>query len=323
MASHSPSDLLPSLLAGVIVYPQEDWSPQIRTQVEEHLRCLARELRCVISLARRGAAEAGVVLDLSTNGGVADPLAWDARVHELESDSVFELGVRLSSPALELEAFDALLRRYQRLLPLPAHVPSPELARVLALHRSLHDLTLPLVRADYDHALDTWRWLLWLAPRADLALQCAALFHDVERLESEPLQRTEHLAPDYVSFKRAHARRGAELVGAHLSTLGLPADDLREIQRLVSHHERPDADPRLQLLNDADGLSFFSLNGYGYLRYFGPAVTRDKIRYTSARLSPRTRVLVRALPLHPRVRELLDAEVNTLDPPRDGPAAWR
>ncbi len=322
MASYSPSDLLPSLLAGVVVYPQEDWSPQIRTQVEGHLRGLARELRCAISLARCGAAEVGVVLHLSSDGEVADPLTWDARVHELEGAPVFELGVRLASPALELEAFDALLRRYQRLLPLPAHVPSPELAGVLELHRSLHDLALPLVRADYDHALDTWRWLLWLAPQADFSLQCAALFHDIERLESEAQQRTEHLAPDYGSFKRAHARRGAELVGAHLSALDLPPGDVREIQRLVSSHERPNADPRLQLLNDADGLSFFSLNSYGYLRYFGASTTRYKIRYTSSRLSPRTRLLVRALPLHPRVRELLDAEVNTLAPPRGRPAAW-
>jgi hypothetical protein len=39
--------------------------------------------------------------------------------------------------------------------------------RVLSRHRREHDLAKPLVRADYNHALDTWQWALRLDPGAD------------------------------------------------------------------------------------------------------------------------------------------------------------
>src|SRR3982750_2367120 len=81
----------------------------------------------------------------------------------------------------------------------------PLFDRVLAEHRDAHDLAKPLVRADYDHALDTWQWVLRLAPDADLAVQLAALFHDVERLSSEADARVEHQASDYQAFKDDHA----------------------------------------------------------------------------------------------------------------------
>lgn len=83
----------------------------------------------------------------------------------------------------------------------------PLFDRVLARHREAHDLARPLVRADYNHALDTWQWLLRLAPDAGLAVQLAALLHDVERLISEAEARIEHQAGDYQTFKDGHAAR--------------------------------------------------------------------------------------------------------------------
>src|SRR5205085_3710323 len=38
--------------------------------------------------------------------------------------------------------------------------------RALRAHRELHDLTKPLVLADYRHALDVWQWTLRLEPNA-------------------------------------------------------------------------------------------------------------------------------------------------------------
>src|SRR5205814_582070 len=81
--------------------------------------------------------------------------------------------------------------------------------KVLARHCELHDMNKPLVAADFDHARDTWRWVLRLAPHASLAVQVAALFHDVERLASESEARIEHRAADYEAFKKAHAAAGA------------------------------------------------------------------------------------------------------------------
>ncbi len=184
--------------------------------------------------------------------------------------------------------------------------------RVLAEHRDAHDLAKPLVRADYDHALDTWQWTLRLAPDADLAVQLAALFHDVERLSSEADARVEHQAADYQAFKDVHAERGAELAAALLAWVGVDAGTRERAARLIADHEHlpPPGDPdgaALSLLSDADALSFFSLNSAGYLDYFGPEATRRKVAYTLRRLRPEARRHLDGLRLRPAVADELEA----------------
>jgi hypothetical protein len=188
----------------------------------------------------------------------------------------------------------------------------PLFDRALAAHRQAHDLAKPLVRADYDHALDTWQWLLRLAPDADLATQLAALFHDVERLISEADARVEHRASDYQAFKDAHAARGAELAEALLAEAGIDAETRRRTARLIGLHEQPPAtDGRdaeaVARLNDADALSFFSLNSVGYLDYFGPEATRKKVAYTLRRLRPESRRHLSGIRLPDLVAEELEA----------------
>lgn len=184
--------------------------------------------------------------------------------------------------------------------------------RVLIQHRGSHDLAKPLVRADYDHALDTWHWVLRLAPEADLATQLAALFHDVERLASEADARVEHHAADYQAFKNDHAERGAELAEALLAWVGVDAGTRERAARLIAAHEHlpepgdPDA-AALSLLNDADALSFFSLNSAGYLDYFGPEATRRKVAYTLRRLRLEARRYLDGLRLRPAVAAELEA----------------
>lgn len=184
--------------------------------------------------------------------------------------------------------------------------------RALIRHRDAHDLAKPLVRADYDHALDTWQWTLRLDPDASLAAQLAALFHDVERLASEADARVEHHAADYQAFKDDHAERGAELAAALLAWVGVDAETRERAARLIAAHERlpapgdPDA-AELSLLNDADALSFFSLNSPGYLDYFGPEATRRKVAYTLRRLRPEARRHLDGLRLRPAVATELEA----------------
>jgi hypothetical protein len=178
----------------------------------------------------------------------------------------------------------------------------PVFDRVLERHRALHDLSKPLVRADFDHALDTWQWVLRLAPGAGLAVQIAALFHDIERLITEADARVEHHAADYQLFKDNHARRGAGMTADLLAAAGIGAGMRGRVGRLVAGHERPPApgDPDtadLALLNDADALSFFSLNSPGYLNYYGPEPTRRKVAYTLARLRPEARPRLRRIRL--------------------------
>lgn len=185
--------------------------------------------------------------------------------------------------------------------------------RVLAEHRALHDLAKPLVRADYNHALDTWQWVLRLEPEADLAVQLAALFHDVERLVSEADARIEHHSANtanYQEFKDDHALKGAWMADQTLARAGVDERTRRQTARLIAEHERPPAadDPEareIALLNDADALSFFSLNSVGYLDYYGLEQIRRKVAYTLRRLRPGSLRYLDGIRLRPQVAETL------------------
>ncbi|HJW92770.1 MAG TPA: DUF4202 family protein [Thermoanaerobaculia bacterium] len=174
--------------------------------------------------------------------------------------------------------------------------------RVLRRHHALHDLDKPLVRADYNHALDVWQWLLRLESSASLALQLAALFHDIERLQSESDQRVEHLAGDYQQFKDQHAQRGAEMTIRALD--GVPCAP--RVAEIVAKHERQSDDDEIALLNDADALSFFSLNSCGYADYFGEEQTRKKVAYTWNRMRPAARAKLASVHLRGDIKSMLD-----------------
>ncbi|HEY4572453.1 MAG TPA: DUF4202 domain-containing protein, partial [Thermoanaerobaculia bacterium] len=66
------------------------------------------------------------------------------------------------------------------------------------------------------------------------------------------------------------------------------------------------------LLNDADALSFLSLNSAGYLDYFGPEATRRKVAYTLRRLRPEGRQYLDGLRLRPAVAAAVAAELEAL-----------
>ena len=194
----------------------------------------------------------------------------------------------------------------------------PSFDRVLAVHRGVHDLAKPLVRADWNHALDTWQWTLRLEPEADLAVQLAALFHDVERLATEADARIEPRARSvrgYQEFKDDHARRGADLAAEALAAAGVDPATVARVTRLIASHERkpapghPDA-AGLAMLNDADALSFFSLNSVGYLDYFGPEPTRRKVAWTLRRLRPAARRHLAGMRLVPEIAAAVAAEME-------------
>jgi hypothetical protein len=177
---------------------------------------------------------------------------------------------------------------------------------LMARHLALHDCSRPLVRADYDHAIDVWRWVLRLAPGAGLEVQAAALLHDLGRLVSEPDARIEQYAADHVMYKNAHAARGAELAwGLCAPILGRAAAE--RVARLIAHHERPaDCDEDVLVLNDADALSFFSLKSSAFLDAYGLKHTARKVSYTLGRMRPAaTRRLVEGVRLRPEIAALV------------------
>jgi len=188
-----------------------------------------------------------------------------------------------------------------------AHSQCAAFARALRVHREHHDLAKPLVLTDYRHALDVWQWTLRLDAHASLALQLAALFHDVERLVSEADERKEQHAKDYQAFKDAHARNGAQMTRALLRDAGMRDEVAERVAQLIALHEhRANDDVDAATLNDADALSFFSLNSSGYADYFGPEQTRRKVAWTWNRMRDDARARLHSIRLRGDVASLLD-----------------
>ena len=241
---------------------------------------------------------------------------FDARVDGLVEPYLLRLSAdRGRLPGMALEVLTRCPRLVSRR---NAESGTALFDRVLERHRDLHDLSKPLVRADWTHSLDVWQWTLRLDAVAGLDVQLAALFHDVERLVSEAdvrVERIEQQASDYQGFKDEHARRGAEMADSALLEAGVEPGTRTRVARLIEGHEHPPSpgDPDaadLALLNDADALSFFSLNSPGYLDYFGPEAARRKIAWTLARLRPEARRRLDGVRLRPDVAALL-MEVST------------
>ena len=257
----------------------------------------------------------GQPIDLETwMAGRYDLAAFDHGVDVLASQR--ELVLRLVGPAdAVVAACGEVATRVQRWA-CRRNVVSrrPAFDALLALHRKLHAIDVPLVHADFRHALDTWQWVLRLQPAASLALQLAALFHDVERLESEGQPRPEPGA-EYDEHKRRHARRGAQIAMQVLSHAGVPSAVCRRTAALIAAHEEPTADPSALTLAEADALSFLSLNSDRYLDHHGAPATRAKIEWTLRRLGPQGQAYLPGIRLRSDVAALMAPVVLVPPPP--------
>jgi hypothetical protein len=264
-----------------------------------------------LTLTRHARPEGDVVVDARDWRSVTCDLhAYDEMAQHRLEHGARTIDVRAQADAAPRAALE-ILTRYQRFVARRNEASSTStFARVLERHRALHDLSKPLVRMDHDHALDTWQWSLRLDPDAPLALQLAALFHDVERLSSEADARVEHRALDYAAYKQAHATSCADRTNAVLLDTGVEARTREAATWLVAHHETPrGGDPTLaralECLNDADALSFFSLSSPGFVDYFGLDHARRKVRYTLSRMSPRAHARLARVRLRADVARIL------------------
>ena len=150
------------------------------------------------------------------------------------------------------------------------------------------------VPEDPIHARETLRLLLIMRPQADLALQVAALGHDLERALPPGLRVERSRFPDYASFKAAHARNSAGHLTMLLRKHHLPEGFCQRVRRLVERHE-VGGDPDSDLLKEADSLSFFTTNLPHYLEREGEAEALRRCRWGWERLGPRGRAMLREL----------------------------
>nr|CAI64113.1 hypothetical protein [uncultured archaeon]CBH36526.1 hypothetical protein BSM_00030 [uncultured archaeon]CBH39384.1 hypothetical protein BSM_28630 [uncultured archaeon] len=121
------------------------------------------------------------------------------------------------------------------------------------------------VPEDPIHSKNTLEWLLKLKPDADDALKIAALGHDIERaIEERKVRREDY--KDYDEFKEAHASNSTTILAEIMKECNISKKLADDIVFLVCHHETGGT-RRVDILRDADSISFFHVNlPYYFLR---------------------------------------------------------
>lgn len=167
------------------------------------------------------------------------------------------------------------------------------------------------VPEDPRHSENTLKWLLRLEPKADDALQIAALAHDMDRaIDENKVKRTDF--ENYDAFKAAHARHGSEMLYPILTACGVQQKIVEEACRLVTCHE-VGGDPRTDLLKDADSISFFDVNLPLYFERESWHKAKERSTWGYGRLSKRAKEAVKQMiykeeTLTRMVREVIDGK---------------
>lgn len=146
------------------------------------------------------------------------------------------------------------------------------------------------VPEDPIHSKNTREWVLKLKPQADMALQIAALGHDIERsIIERKIKRANYT--NYNDFKLAHSRNSANILYELLSKFNINSNIIERVTYLVLNHEfggNPDAN----ILRDADSISYFDVNLPYYFQRHSEEETVFRIKWGYNKLSKAAKSIV-------------------------------
>ncbi len=149
------------------------------------------------------------------------------------------------------------------------------------------------VPEDPIHSINTLEWLLKLMPDAGESLKIAALGHDIERaIEKRKVRRQDY--KDYDVFKDAHALNSAIVLTEIMQACEIDKKMIDEVFSLVRHHETGGTD-RIDILKDADSISYFDVNLPLYFIRNNLKETKRRCLWGYKRLSDRGKKIVAEL----------------------------
>lgn len=138
---------------------------------------------------------------------------------------------------------------------------------------------------DPTHADNVLYWLLQLEPNADEILQLAAFAHDVER--AMPDRFKPEMFENYDEYKEAHAARAGKITAEILVESGYSNLDANRADELIRDAEFQSDNREVQLICDADSISFFDNNLAYYIKRNDDESTKKKIGFMYNRASER------------------------------------
>lgn len=146
---------------------------------------------------------------------------------------------------------------------------------------------------DYPHAKNVREWVLRLEPDADIALQIAALAHDIERSASNRKTLKDNFK-DYDDFKKAHSLNSVKMTLEILNKFHLNKVMKDKVKYLIENHEfGSEDDSELSVLRNADSLSFFEVNLPFYFQRNGKDDTFFRMKWGYKRLSEKAKNFIR------------------------------
>ena len=147
------------------------------------------------------------------------------------------------------------------------------------------------VPEDSIHSKNTREWVLKLRPKADAALQIAALGHDIERsIEQRKIKRANFT--DYNEFKKAHSQNSATILQEILLKYDVNQDLIDRVVHLVLFHEFGGT-AEANILKDADSISFFDVNLPFYFQRNSERETAFRMKWGYKRLSQLAKSIVK------------------------------
>ena len=147
------------------------------------------------------------------------------------------------------------------------------------------------VPEDSIHSKNTREWVLKLKPEADMALQIAALGHDIERSIEERKIKRENFT-DYDDFKKAHSHNSATILQEILLKYDVKQDFIDKVVDLVLWHEFGGT-PEANILKYADSISFFDVNLPFYFQRNSERETAFRMKWGYKKLSRVAESIVR------------------------------
>jgi hypothetical protein len=142
-----------------------------------------------------------------------------------------------------------------------------------------------LTEEDPSHAENTLYWTLRLRPNADEVLRLAAYGHDIER--AMPDRLTPEAFDTYNEYKQAHAVRAGKIAADIAKSVGYSNEDCNRLAMIIRQAEFSSEDADVQLICDADSISYFDNNARYYLAKRGKEATHKKMHFMYTRASRR------------------------------------
>lgn len=166
----------------------------------------------------------------------------------------------------------------------------------------LNDLDQSDLKKESSHALNTLSWVKKIKSKPSLALQIAALGHDIERSRLSRYKSEDFKNHD--DYKKAHSEMGAKMLKEILEKYKIDNSVIKDTEKLVQLHEIGGTE-KANILRDADSISFFDNNLEFYFEYKGPEGTKRQMDYKFNRCSQRAQKYIQELDIYKQFKTRL------------------